>query len=89
MLPEREMLAFEADDGEIRYFYVEEETRVAGISYLLVTDSDEQETNAYILKDLSADGEEMSNYVMVEDDEEFGAIAQIFEQMTEDEIEKE
>ena len=34
-------------------FYVEEQTKVNGIQYLLVTDSMEDEADAYILKDLS------------------------------------
>ncbi len=79
-----EKIQFEADGGEIREFYVEEETRVAGVSYLLVTDSDGDETTAYILKDLSEDGESIARYVIVEDDAEFEAIGKIFEQMLED-----
>ena len=86
---EREKIAFETEDGEIRAFYVEEETRVAGVSYLLVSDSEEDEANAYILKDLSEDGDAMANYVMVEDEEELHAIAGIFGQMMEETIEEE
>ena len=84
----RERIDFTADDGEIRSFFVEEETRVAGVPYLLVSDSDEDEANAFILKDLSADGDETASYVMVEDEEELDAIAKIFEQMIEERLER-
>ena len=42
-----EKIGFVTDDGDEVEFYVEEETRVNGISYLLVTDSDGEEANAY------------------------------------------
>ena len=37
-------------------FFVVEETRINGVSYLLVTETEDDEAEAYILKDLSADG---------------------------------
>jgi uncharacterized protein YrzB (UPF0473 family) len=77
-------IIFETDSGENITFYVEEETRVNGISYLLVTDSEEDDANAYILKDMSSDSDEEARYVMVEDDVEFEAIAGLFNQMMED-----
>ena len=51
-----EKIEFVTEDGEKIEFYVEEATRVNGVSYLLVTDSDKDEANAYILRDMSADG---------------------------------
>ncbi|MGI6057072.1 MAG: DUF1292 domain-containing protein [Bilifractor sp.] len=79
-----EKIIFETEDGEKQEFFVEEETRVGGVDYLLVTDSDGDEANAYIMKDLSEDGEEEARYVMVEDDVEYEAVARIFEQMMDD-----
>ena len=79
-----EKIIFETDDGEKLELFIEEETRVGGTDYILVTDSDADEANAYILKDISGDGEPMAEFVMVEDDVEFEAIAKIFEQMLED-----
>ena len=79
----KEKLIFETENGEQITFFVEEETRVGGVSYLLVTDSDKDEANAWILKDTSADGEEEANYVIVEDDVEFDAIADVFSKMME------
>lgn len=77
-------IVFETEDGEKITFYVEEETRVNGISYLLVSDSKEDGANAYILKDMSEDGDEEAKYEMVEDDTEFDAVAALFDQMMDD-----
>ena len=79
-----EKILFETEDGEKQEFFVEEETRVGGVDYLLVTDSVGEEANAYIMKDLSEDGEAEARYVMVEDDVEYEAVARIFEQMMDD-----
>ncbi len=65
-------------------FFVVEETRIAGISYLLVTESEEDEAEAYILKDLSSDGENEARYVFVEDDDELEAVSRVFAELLED-----
>ena len=65
-------------------FFVVEETRINGISYLLVTESEDQEAEAYILKDLSADGETEARYVFVEDAQELEAVSKIFAELLED-----
>ena len=80
----KEKILFETEDGETKEFFVEEETRIAGVSYLLVTDTEDDEATAFILKDLSEDGDPMARYVMVEEDEEFEAVGRIFEQMMEE-----
>ena len=41
------------DTQEEVQFYIIELTRINGMNYLLVTESDEEETEAYILKDTS------------------------------------
>ena len=65
-------------------FFVVEETRINGVSYLLVTESEDQEAEAYILKDLSADGETEARYVFVEDAQELEAVSKIFAELLED-----
>ncbi|MBO7709594.1 MAG: DUF1292 domain-containing protein [Lachnospiraceae bacterium] len=65
-------------------FYVLEQTRIGGFSYLLVTDREEGDSDAWILRDLSADGEEEAVYEIVEDEEELQAVAGVFEQMLDD-----
>ena len=78
-----ENVVFVTEDGTEITFYVEEQTRVNGYNYLLVSDTQEDEANAYILKDLSQDGEEESMYVMVEDELELEAVSRIFNEMLE------
>lgn len=79
-----EKIRFQTDDGKMADFYVEEQTRIGGISYLLVSDSQEEEASAYILKDVSEDTDPEACYVMVEEEEELNAVYQVFEQMMED-----
>lgn len=55
-----------------------------GYNYLLVTDSQDDEAQAYILKDLSKDTDPQASYVMVEDDREFEVISRLFADMLED-----
>ena len=66
---------------------MEEQTRVGGRDYLLVTDSLEDEASAYILRDMSSDGDQEAEYVMVEDEVEFEAVSGVFSQMLEDDVE--
>ena len=65
-------------------FYVLEQTRIGGINYILVTDFEEGDGEALILKDLSKDGEEESLYAIVSEEEELNAVAGVFENMLED-----
>ena len=65
-------------------FFVVEETRINGVSYLLVTEPEDDEAEAYILKDTSLDGEEEASYVFVEDDNELEAVSKIFAELLED-----
>ena len=61
-----------------------EQTRIGGKNYILVTDAEEGDGEALILKDLSEDGEAESVYEIVEDDDELSAVAGVFENMLED-----
>lgn len=79
-----EKLKFELEDGTIVEFFVEEQTKVNGVNYLLVTDSQEDEADAYILKDISKEEEQVANYIMVEDDVELAALSKVFQEMLED-----
>ena len=65
-------------------FFVVEETRINGVSYLLVTETEDDEAEAYILKDTSLDGKEEASYVFVEDDNELEAVSKIFAELLED-----
>lgn len=79
-----EKIKFQLEDGTAVEFYVEEQTRIGGTAYLLVSDSLEDEANAYILKDMSKDDSQDACYEMVEDENELQAVFKVFEQMLED-----
>ena len=80
-----EKISFTLDEtGEEVLFYVLEETRLNGTDYILVTDSQEGDREALILKDLSSDGESEALYEIVDDDRELQGVMEIFEQLLED-----
>ena len=71
--------------GEAAEFAVEEQTVLNGITYLLVSDGNEEgDSEAYILKEISTQDEEIL-YEMVEDDVEFAAIAKVFAELADEE----
>ena len=75
---------FTPEDGEQVEFFVLEQTLLGGINYILVTDSQEEEAEALILKDMSGQGEAEALYEIVEDDSELEAVSKIFQEMLED-----
>ncbi len=76
-------IEFETEDGEKVLFYVVEETMLGGINYLLVTDSEEEEADAYIMREMT-DQDGQGVYETVEDDEELDAVSKIFSELLED-----
>ena len=80
-----EKITFVPDGGEAVDFYVLEQTTIGGVNYILVTDAEEdEEGEAYILKDMSDSDAEERVYSMVEDDTEFDAVSAVFENILED-----
>lgn len=72
---------------EVVEFAVEEETQLNGIKYLLVSDGNETgDSEAYILKELKTQDEEVL-YEIVDDDVEFDAIAKVFAELADEETE--
>lgn len=78
-----ETIIMQGENGEEIEFEVIETTRLGGVDYYLVCDTEDEE-NAYILKDVSKVDEEISIYEFVEDDKEYDAIAAIFEEIVDD-----
>ncbi|MBR3040707.1 MAG: DUF1292 domain-containing protein [Lachnospiraceae bacterium] len=76
-------ISFLSEDGENIEFYVLEQTTVGGVNYILVTDSEEEDGKALILKDLSNPSDEEANYEIVSDEEELSSVGKIFEQLLE------
>ncbi|MBE5886572.1 MAG: DUF1292 domain-containing protein [Lachnospiraceae bacterium] len=79
-----EKIIFQATGEEPVEFYVLEQTTVAGINYILVTDTEEGDGDALILKDISGKDDEEAVYDIVSDDKELNAIAEIFENLLDD-----
>ena len=79
-----EKIRFQLADGTVEEFFIEEQTRIGGVSYLLVADSMEDAASAYILKDVSKDTAPEACYEMLEDEDELQAVYKVFEQMLED-----
>ena len=69
-------------------FAVEEETQLNGVKYLLVSEETDGECDAYILKEISMENDEVL-YQMVEDDVEFMALAKVFSELTDEDTELE
>ena len=79
-----EKITFRPDGEEPVEFYVLEQTRIGGINYILVTDCEEGDGEALILKDTSADTDGEGLYQIVSEDEELEAVAGVFESMLDD-----
>ncbi|MDY4769827.1 MAG: DUF1292 domain-containing protein [Lachnospiraceae bacterium] len=77
-------IKFIEDDGEVVEFFVEEQARIGGKTYLLVSDSQEEEAQAYIMKDVSEETDSEACYEFVEDDLELEAVTSVFQQMLDD-----
>lgn len=79
-----EKITFSPDGEEPVEFFVLEQTRISGVNYILVTDFEDGDGEALILKDLSKDDEKESVYAIVDDDTELNAVAKIFEGLLDD-----
>ena len=77
-------IAFAISDTETVDFFVLEQTRLGGTDYLLVTDMEDGDGEALILKDLSKPEDKESVYEIVSDDTELDAVAAVFEKMMDD-----
>lgn len=83
MMNEKLEFTFE-ETGEQVEFYIVEQTKVNGTSYLLVADSEEDDAECLILKDTSAPEESDSIYEIVEDEVELMSVLEVFEELLED-----
>ncbi len=80
-----EKIIFMSDEfGEEVEFFVLEQTKVNGVSYILVTDSEEDDAECLILKDMAGAEDTDSIYEIVEDEVELTALLKVFEELLED-----
>lgn len=86
VLEMEEKIVFIDEDGKELEMFVIEETRINNVNYILVTDDDgeDEEAEAYILKDISDDGDEEAVYELVDDESEIDYIGKIFSELLED-----
>ena len=82
-MSENGLITLTADDGSEEAFFVLEKADIAGVSYLLVTDSvEDEDADALTLKE--AEEDEMITYEVVEDENELKIISKYFEELLED-----
>lgn len=76
-------IEFETEEGDKIPFYVIEQTMVAGVNYLLVADSEEDEADAYIMREMQGDNDQ-TIYEIVEDETQLEALSKVFSELLED-----
>lgn len=79
-----EKIVFRPDGEEAVEFFVLEQTKIGGVDYILVTDTEENDGEALILRDMSRPGEAEALYEIVTDDDELKAVAGVFGNMLDD-----
>lgn len=87
-MEKNEKLVFETEEGDID-FYVLEQTMIAGVNYILVTDDMESEEGSFlILKEGKIENpdskEEIATYGVIEDENELKAVVKVFDELLED-----
>lgn len=71
------------DTGEQIELYILEQTCINNVNYLLATEKAEEDSDAWLLREVRTEGED-SVYEFVEDETEMDAIAGVFEELLED-----
>ena len=79
-----EKIIFSPNGEEQVEFFVLEQTRLGGFNYILVSDVEDGDGEALILKDLSEDSDAEAVYEIVTEDAELEAVATVFENLLED-----
>ena len=80
---EKIKFAFGDGNGEDEFFVLEE-TKINGATYILVTDSEEDDAECLILKETGVEEQTDKMYEIVEDDTELLAVSKVFEELLED-----
>lgn len=80
---EKIKFAFGDGNGEDELFVLEQ-TKINGATYILVTDSEEDDAECLILKETGVEEQTDKMYEIVEDDTELLAVSKVFEELLED-----
>lgn len=82
-MSENGQIMLTADDGSEEAFFVLEKADIAGSSYLLVTDTvEDEEAEALVLKEIEE--QDMMRYEVVDNEDELMIISKYFEELLED-----
>ncbi|MBR5967238.1 MAG: DUF1292 domain-containing protein [Lachnospiraceae bacterium] len=84
-----EKILFTGENGEKVEFFVIEEAKLNGTTYLLVTESedeDDEEAMAYIMKQVAKSSDKDLTYEFVEDEKEIEAVAGLLEELLDGEV---
>ena len=74
---EKIKFAFGDGNGEDEFFVLEQ-TKINGATYILVTDSEEDDAECLILKETGVEEQTDKMYEIVEDDTELLAVSKVF-----------
>ena len=80
---EKIKFAFGDGNGEDEFFVLEQ-TKINGATYILVTDSEEDDAECLILKETGVEEQTDKMYEIVEDETELLAVSKVFEELLED-----
>ena len=76
---EKVIFTLEETDENIEFF-IQEETQLNGVKYLLVSENETGDSDAYILREIQEQDGEVT-YEMVDDDNEVQALGKIFAEL--------
>lgn len=83
-----EKITFELDNNEKAEFFVLEQAKLFGNNYILVTEEEEGDAEALILKEIASESgkntKQDTTYEIVTNDDELGALSSLFESLLED-----
>jgi hypothetical protein len=83
-----EKVEFISEEGEIDSFYVLEQVTLGGQNYLLVTDAEEGDAQAYILHETTNTSQsDETQYEMVTDQNKLRVLTELFQEFVEDDLE--
>ena len=80
---EKVKFVFRDGSGEDEFFVLEE-TKINGAAYILVSDSEDDDGECLILKEVEEESQPESVYEIVEDETELLAVSKVFEELLED-----
>ena len=78
---EKAKFTFSDGSGADEFF---EETKINGSAYILVVDSEEDDAECLILREVEESKDAEKTYEIVEDDTELMAVSKVFEELLED-----